>query len=82
MPSQAIGRRRPSRTRVVEPPYEPTGETGFVTFGVPAPAPPTDALIAAAARPPEPGSRSRKAFETYIAPQPSRPPTGEPKPPR
>jgi serine/threonine protein kinase len=78
------------------PDQEIREETGFVTFGAPAPAPPTDALIpppaapadaAPAVTPPpaEPEAASPSAvtpppaeavrpFETYIAPEPSRPP--------
>src|SRR3954462_15158398 len=65
---------------------EPTGVTGFVTFGVPAPAPPSDALIAPvpaepvveAAAPGGEAAPAPESFETYIAPPPSRPPTSEP----
>src|SRR4051794_7492828 len=67
MPSQAIPAPK------AEPDYEPTGATDFVTFGVPAPAPPTDALIVPPAPVEEP-----KAFETYIEPPPSLPPAAEP----
>ena len=99
MPSQAV----PAPPPPAPPTPEPVGETGFVTFGQPAPAPPTDALVpppaaAAAAAPaeealaptnitptpaevaPEPvvEAEPAKAFETYVAPPPSRPPTSEP----
>src|SRR3954452_6180273 len=67
MPSQAI----PAPT--AEPDDEPTGATDFVPFGVPAPPPPTDALIVPPAPVEEP-----KAFETYIEPPPSVPPVAEP----
>jgi serine/threonine protein kinase len=114
MPSQAIP--APS---TADP--EPIVDSGFVTFGQPAPPPPTDALIPPAAgevapappdvTPPAPADDAPvgfdgssgfaapsgfsappedltppaeevappKAFETYIAPPPSRPPTSDPK---
>src|SRR5215207_3957671 len=99
MPSQAV----PAPPPV--PSAEPVADSGFVTFGQPAPAPPTDALIPPPPAPdealaaptpaevtPEPVAYSAppadaapaeqaappKAFETYVAPPPSRPPTSEP----
>src|SRR4051812_5388093 len=57
MPSQAI----PAPT--AEPDYEPTGATDFVTFGVPAPAPPTDALIV-------PPVEEPKTSEPVVTPPP------------
>jgi serine/threonine protein kinase len=44
----------PSPAVPAPPPEEPVGETGFVTFGQPAPAPPTDALIPPPPAPPAP----------------------------
>ena len=125
MPSQAV-----PAPPAQQPDPEPIADPGFVTFGTPAPPPPTDALISsppAEAAPAEPttptpptvdaaptgfstspfGSvpappaeptsapeafsaspadltpppaevAAPKAFETYIAPEPSRPPTSEP----
>ena len=70
---------------------EPTGVTGFVTFSVPAPAPPSDALLPrrrlrrCSRRGPSRRRRTspaEEAFETYIAPPPSRPPTSEPPQPQ
>ncbi|MDA0184540.1 protein kinase, partial [Solirubrobacter phytolaccae] len=84
MPSQAI----PAPLPVEE--EEPTGVTGFVTFGVPAPAPPSDVLLpspdAPAAQPegfvaPPADVAPPVEFETYVAPPPSRPPTKEPPTP-
>ena len=115
MPSQAVPAPPP-------PDPEPVAETGFVTFGQPAPAPPTDALMPPApaeaaapvadtpvepapaapaepapadpaptgfatagfgappadVTPPPAAAEPPRAFETYIAPEPSRPPTSEP----
>jgi serine/threonine protein kinase len=62
---------------------EPIAEPGFVTFGQPSPAPPTDALIqppAEVAAPADAETSLPQAFETDIAPPPSRPPTSEPSP--
>ncbi len=88
MPSQAVPAPAPPA-----PDPEPVADSGFVTFGQPAPAPPTDALVPPGARAgrvrlPSPSLKSRrpspssrgaaKAFETYVAPPPSRPPTSEP----
>src|SRR5829696_3574643 len=67
------------------PSAEPIADSGFVTFGTPAPPPPTDALVPPAEAPPaappapEPVVEAPDAgFETYIAPPPSRPPADEP----
>ena len=111
MPSQAV-------PAPPAPDPEPIAATGFVTFGQPAPAPPTDALVppppaeatpeAATPAPAEPApadpaptgfatagfgappadltpaadevAQPPQAFETYVAPEPSRPPTSEPAP--
>jgi hypothetical protein len=85
MPSQAVPAPAPP-----EADPEPVADSGFVTFGQPAPAPPTDALVKPAPAPePEPVAEvaapepvveeePAKAFETYVAPPPSRPPTSEP----
>src|SRR5687768_5217493 len=53
---------------------EPVADSAFVTFGTPAPAPPTDALVPPPAEPPtaEPAAPDT-GFETYIAPPPARP---------
>lgn len=81
MPSQAI----PAPLPVED---EPTGVTGFVTFGVPAPAPPSDVLLPSPDTPandtpealatPPADAAPPVEFETYVAPPPSRPPTKEP----
>ena len=89
MPSQAVPAPAPPA-----PDPEPVADSGFVTFGQPAPAPPTDALVPPAPPAPEPVApepvaevaapepvveeEPAKAFETYVAPPPSRPPTSEP----
>ncbi|RKQ91386.1 serine/threonine protein kinase [Solirubrobacter pauli] len=84
MPSQAI----PAPLPVED---EPTGVTGFVTFGVPAPAPPSDVLLPSPDTPvsdtpealatPPADAAPPVEFETYVAPPPSRPPTKEPPTP-
>src|SRR6478735_4749072 len=78
LPSQAISTPPTPAPAPLEIEEEPTGVTGFVTFGVPAPPPPSDALIAPVPAPapepvapaPEPVEDSR-GFETYVAPEPS-----------
>ena len=58
---------------------EPTGETGFVTFGVPAPAPPSDVLIPPRRR--RGRRRQRPGSEGFAAPPADvAPPVAEPEP--
>lgn len=87
LPSQAI----PSAAAPTPAPApleiedEPTGVTGFVTFGVPAPAPPSDVLLPPSDAPegfaaPPADVAPPAEFETYVAPPPSLPPTKEPTP--
>ena len=59
------------------------GETGFVTFGAPAPPPPTDALLPPAEAPPaeKEAPPAEEGFETYVAPPPQRPPVADSPPP-
>src|SRR4051794_21753956 len=82
MPSQAI----PAPT--AEPDYEPTGATDFVTFGVPAPAPPTDALIVPPVEEPKtsepvvtPPPVEAVALDPHDTLRPTKPPPARPAPP-
>ena len=79
----------PAQPDAGPPTPAPGPEADFVTFGAPAPPPPTDALIPPPAEPAhEPLPRadepavdetaSAPGFETYVAPPPLRPPTEEP----
>jgi serine/threonine protein kinase len=75
MPSQAIPA-PPSDERAVResPDYaegaEPIAETGFVTFGQPAPAPPTDALVPPAPAPAPPPPEPEAAAPVEVEPEP------------
>ncbi len=123
IPEPIVGPPTPMPSQAVPAPSaEPIVQNDFVTFGTPAPPPPTDALLSAppaeatpAPAPPTPEpvvdaaptgfqtfsglgnaappvptppevvappveqAAPPKPFETYIAPEPSRPPTSEPK---
>ena len=74
----------PPEPEVGHPTPIPGDETGFVTFGAPAPPPPTDALLPGADAPPAETEEPADAtgFETFIAPPEPRPPveTVEPEP--
>ena len=63
MPSQAVAAPAPPA-----PDPEPVADSGFVTFGQPAPAPPTDALV-----PPAPPTPDEALAATDIAPTPVTP---------
>jgi serine/threonine protein kinase len=79
----------PPEPEVGEPTPIP-GESGFVTFGAPAPPPTTDALLAGAEAPPaetdQPAEPTESAppaesagFETYVAPPAPQPPVETPR---
>ena len=73
----------PPEPEVGEPTPIP-GESGFVTFGAPAPPPPTDALLPGAEVPPaetdEPAAPAESTgFETYVAPPAPQPPVETPR---
>jgi serine/threonine protein kinase len=72
MPSQAV----PAPPAPPEPApageqEEPIGETGFVTFGQPAPPPPTDALVPPPPPPPEPRTATPPPVEAAPEPEPA-----------
>jgi serine/threonine protein kinase len=83
----------PPEPEVGPPTPVPGGEdSGFVTFGAPAPAPPTDALLPGTEAPPETPAEApaepaadkpagETGFETYIAPPPPQPPVDSPAAP-
>ena len=100
-----VGQPTPSRPGAVPPPAPPAPpapepaaaeeDPGFMTFGAPAPAPPTDALVPPPAQDEAPPAEAMEpppaeaptveepaegsGFETYVAPPPLRPPTSEPE---
>jgi hypothetical protein len=74
----------PPEPAVGHPTPIPGGETGFVTFGAPAPPPPTDALLPGAEAPPaetadEEAPAGATGFETYVAPPAPQPPVEAPR---
>ncbi len=66
LPEPVVGPPTPLPSSAVPVPVEPVEEPGFVTFGAPAPAPPTDALI-----PPPPAEAAPAAEAAVVTPPPA-----------
>jgi hypothetical protein len=80
-PPPGPGLPTPPEPEVGEPTPIP-GESGFVTFGAPAPPPPTDALLPGADAPPaetDVPPAEATGFETFVAPPAPQPPVDTPR---